>query len=137
MQNIETHVACPGCGCLCDDISLTFEAQRIVGFEPQCAMGERWFRHHSDVTQPVAERDGAATDYDTAVRHAIALLEQADYPLIYGLSRSSSPGQRAAVALADRIGAVIDTTASMCHGPSIMALQEVGEVTCTLVHARK
>ena len=136
LNQTESHVACPGCGCLCDDVSLTFAEGRISKFEPQCALGERWFRNHSDTTQPVAELRGIAADYDSAVGRAIALLERADYPLIYGLSRSSSPGQRAAVALADRIGAVIDTTASMCHGPSIMALQEVGEVTCTLGEVR-
>ena len=132
----ESNVACPGCGCLCDDVSLTFAEGSISKFEPQCALGERWFQNHSDTTQPVAELGGIEADYDSAVGRAITLLERADYPLIYGLSRSSSPGQRAAVALADRIGAVIDTTASMCHGPSIMALQEVGEVTCTLGEVR-
>ena len=136
MNKTATNVACPGCGCLCDDISLTFNEERIVAFEPACAMGERWFRNHSEATQPVAEIQGVETEYDIVLRKALALMEKADYPLIYGLSRSSSPGQRAAVALADRIGAVIDTTASMCHGPSIMALQEVGEVTCTLGEVR-
>ncbi len=38
--------------------------------------------------------------------------------------------------LADRIGANIDTTASLCHAPSIMAIQEVGESTCTLGEIR-
>ena len=136
LNKTEIHVTCPGCGCLCDDVELTFAEGRISKFAPQCALGERWFRNHSEVTQPVAELEGIATDYDTAVRQSLELLKQADYPLIYGLSRSSSPGQRAAVALADRIGAVIDTTASMCHGPSIMALQDVGEVTCTLGEVR-
>ena len=132
----ETNVACPGCGCLCDDVSLTFDEGRLVNFEPSCALGERWFRNHSVLGQPVAELNGITAKYDVAIQQAIELLERADYPLVYGLSRSSSPGQRAAVALADRIGAVIDTTASMCHGPSIMALQEVGEVTCTLGEVR-
>ncbi len=53
-------------------------------------------------------------------------------PLVYGLSRSSTEGQQAAVALADRIGATIDTTASLGHAPAIMALQEAGESVCTL-----
>lgn len=136
LTTTETHVACPGCGCLCDDVSLTFKAERVAAFEPQCAMGEHWFRNHSEARQPVAEILGVETIYDTVLQKALTLLQQADYPLIYGLSRSSTPGQRAAVALADRIGAVIDTTASMCHGPSIMALQEVGEVTCTLGEVR-
>ena len=34
--------------------------------------------------------------------------------------------------LADQIGAIVDTTASIGHGPSIMAIQEVGESTSTL-----
>jgi formylmethanofuran dehydrogenase subunit B len=38
--------------------------------------------------------------------------------------------------LAERIGATIDTTASVCHGPSIMAIQEVGESTCSLGEVR-
>ena len=38
--------------------------------------------------------------------------------------------------LAEHIGANIDTTASLCHAPSIMAIQEVGESTCTLGEIR-
>ncbi|MDA1232816.1 MAG: formylmethanofuran dehydrogenase subunit B [Planctomycetota bacterium] len=136
MSVTESHVACPGCGCLCDDVSLTFDEDRLVSFEPHCALGNRWFQNHSATNQPVAEIQGVASEYETTIQHAVKLLQRAHYPLIYGLSRSSSPGQRAAVALADGIGAVIDTTASMCHGPSIMALQEVGEVTCTLGEVR-
>jgi len=45
---------------------------------------------------------------------------------------SSTAGQRSAVALADLVGACIDTTASTCHAPSIVALQGVGESTCSL-----
>ena len=48
------------------------------------------------------------------------------------MSRSSTAGQSAAVALADRIGATIDTTASLCHAPSIMAFQQAGEPTSSL-----
>jgi formylmethanofuran dehydrogenase subunit B len=59
-------------------------------------------------------------------------LRAARSPLIYGLSRSSTDGQRAAIALAENLGATIDTTASRCHAPSVVALQEVGEITCTL-----
>ena len=37
-----------------------------------------------------------------------------------------------AVSIADWIGGTIDTTTSVCHGPSGMAFQGVGEVTCSL-----
>jgi len=64
------------------------------------------------------------------------MLRESRAPLIWGLSRSSTGGQRAAVLLADRIGATVDTTASVCHGPSIMAIQQVGESTCSLGEVR-
>jgi formylmethanofuran dehydrogenase subunit B len=37
-----------------------------------------------------------------------------------------------AVAIADWIGGCLDTTTSVCHGPSGMAFQGIGEVTCSL-----
>ncbi len=44
---------------------------------------------------------------------------------------------RVAVRLAERIGANIDTTASLCHAASVMAIQEVGESTCLEPDPRK
>jgi formylmethanofuran dehydrogenase subunit B len=117
-------------------VALTFEDGELVNFEPRCELGERWFRTHHQAIPSTAEINGQPVSLDEAVRYAANLLHAADYPLIYGLSRSATPGQRAAVALAERVGAVIDTTASLCHGPSIMAIQEVGEVTCTLGEVR-
>jgi formylmethanofuran dehydrogenase subunit B len=67
---------------------------------------------------------------------AAQILRASRSPLIWGLSRSSTDGQRAAVLLAEQIGAAIDTTASVCHGPSIMAIQQVGESTCSLGEVR-
>jgi formylmethanofuran dehydrogenase subunit B len=64
------------------------------------------------------------------------ILRRARYPLIYGLSQSSTEGQRAAVALAESLGATIDTSASLCHAPSLMAQQQVGKVTGTLGEVR-
>ena len=84
---------------------------------------------------PFRINDDAVTQ-DAAVTHAAKLLSSACYPLVYGLSRSATPGQRAAVELAEALRGVIDTTASLCHGPSIMAIQEVGEVTCSLGEIR-
>ena len=54
-------------------------------------------------------------------------------PLIYGLSRSSTDGPAGGGARwRTALGATIDTTASLGHAPSVMALQQVGESTCTL-----
>lgn len=73
---------------------------------------------------------------DEAIGRSVAILSASRNPLIFGLSRSSTDGQRAAVALAEQLKANIDTTASVCHGPSIMAIQSVGESTCSLGEVR-
>jgi formylmethanofuran dehydrogenase subunit B len=79
---------------------------------------------------------GQGASCDEAVRAAADILRAARAPLIYGLSHSSTDGQRAAVALADRLGATIDTTASEGHAPSILAMQQSGESTCSLGEVR-
>ena len=110
----------------------TFEDGRLRRFYPQCQLGEDWFRAHTASVSSPAEVEGRTTGFNDTIERAAKILRQADYPLVFGLSRSATAGQRAAVDLAEQIGAVIDTTASLCHGPSIMAIQEMGEVTCTL-----
>jgi len=130
------QVACPGCGCVCDDISLSRSAVGQIGFQPDCSLGRQWFQKHAAPVQHSATIDGQPVTLDLALQRAADILNAANYPLIYGLSRSSTPGQRAAVALAEQLQGVVDTTASLCHGPSIMALQEMGEVTCTLGEIR-
>jgi formylmethanofuran dehydrogenase subunit B len=129
-------VVCAGCACLCDDITVSFERDQLVEFQPPCALGRAWFETHAPSACAGAELQGVPTEFSNALVHAKELLDKSDYPLVYGLSRSSTPGQRAAVELAEYLGGVVDTTASLCHGPSIMALQEFGEVTCTLGEVR-
>src|SRR5262249_17982351 len=85
---------------------------------------------------PVAAMEGQSVPLEVALAQAADLLRAASSPLIYGLSRSSTEGQRAAIALGERIGATIDTTASLCHAPSVVGLQEVGESTFTLGDVR-
>ena len=131
MESFE-HVACTICGCVCDDLRITVEAGRITKCEGACCLSEPWFLAQDSRRPPVALIDGRPAPLDEAVGRAADLLRAACSPLIYGLSRSSTEGQRAAIALAERVGATIDTTASNCHAPSVMAIQEVGESTCTL-----
>lgn len=137
MARTVDHVTCPGCGCVCDDISLTID-KGLVEFSPRCQLGESWFRRHwsdDSLTNPHSV-GGVAADLEDAIAGATKILREADYPLIFGLSRSDAGGQRAAVELGDCLHGVVDSTASLCHGPSIMALQEVGEVTSTLGEIR-
>ncbi|HKI35085.1 MAG TPA: formylmethanofuran dehydrogenase subunit B, partial [Gemmataceae bacterium] len=131
MEVIE-NVACTVCGCVCDDLRITLDRGRIARAEGACRLAEPWFLGQDTLQPPVAQIAGQAASLEAALVRATDILRTASSPLIYGLSRSSTEGQRAAIALAEQIGATIDTTASRCHAPSVMALQEVGESTCTL-----
>jgi formylmethanofuran dehydrogenase subunit B len=124
-------VVCAGCGCVCDDLRITVQPGNRLRVEPFCPLAESWVEHHRQ-DRPHAQVEGKTCSIPFAVEAAATHLAQARFPLIYGLSRSSTEGQREAIRLADQLRAVIDTTASRCHGPSIMAIQEVGESTCSL-----
>lgn len=125
-------VGCTVCGCVCDDLQITVDGGRITHASGACHLAEPWFLSQNNHSPSAAEISGLPAEPDAAFQRAAELLAAAKYPLIYGLSRSTTEGQRAATALADRLGATIDTTASTGHAPSIIALQQVGESTCTL-----
>ncbi len=131
MENYE-NVACTRCGCVCDDVKVAVDGGRVVRVEPHCPLAEPWFLNQDSLQPPGARIDGRVAALDDAVARTAEILSAARSPLIYGLSRSSTEGQKAAIALAEQIGATIDSTASLCHATSMMAMQEVGEVTCTL-----
>lgn len=125
-------VACTVCGCVCDDLRITVEDGAVTEMRGACALAEPWFRAQLTRRPPAARVDGHPVPLEEALDRAAQILRAARAPLIYGLSRSATEGQRAAIALADRLGASIDTTASLCHAPSVMALQAAGESTGTL-----
>jgi formylmethanofuran dehydrogenase subunit B len=130
-------IACTVCGCVCDDLRVTVDAGRIAAIKPHCPLAETWFlKQNVSSNASPAEVAGKPVEIAAAIAAAAAILRDAKLPLIYGLARSSTPGQRAAVRLADELGAIIDTNASTCHGPSIVALQAVGESTSTLGEVR-
>ncbi len=132
-----TDVACTVCGCVCDDLQVTVDGGHVVAASGACRLARPWFDGLGASAEAVPEVDANPVPLDAAYSRAADLLKASKYPLIYGLSRSTTEGQRAAVALADRLGATIDTTASTGHAPSILALQNVGESTCTLGEVRQ
>ena len=96
-------------------------------------LGKAWFLNHEIEDRPSCLIDGQPATVEEGIERAAQILCDAKYPLIYGLSdttvRSPTGGRRAS---RDWIGGNVDTTTSVCHGPSGMAFQGVGEVTCTL-----
>jgi formylmethanofuran dehydrogenase subunit B len=74
--------------------------------------------------------------YDEAIHKAAEILANANYPILYGWSSTDCEAQRVGVELAEEVGGVMDNTSVVCHGPSILSVQEVGIPTCTLGQIR-
>ncbi len=140
MENTEKRIienaTCTFCGCVCDDMILTVEGNHITQAKNACVLGKAWFSEHTVEQRPFALIDGREASTDEAVEAAAQVLANARFPVVYGLSDTTCEAQRQAVAIADFIGASIDTTTSVCHGPSGMAFQGAGESTATLGEVR-
>ena len=134
---VHQHVTCPGCGCVCDDLTVEVQGDQLLSVTPHCELANQWYRGLSNPQRrTTATINGTSVPISQALEAAAKLLNAATSPVIYGLSHSSTAGQRAAAALADHIGSCIDTTASRCHAPAIVALQTVGESTSSLGEVR-
>ncbi len=129
---IVKDATCTFCGCVCDDMELTVEGNKITKAKNACVLGKAWFFNHHIEDRPEATIEGEPVPFEEAVERAAEILTSATYPITYGLSDTTSESQRVAIAITDWIGGTIDTTTSVCHGPSGMAFQGVGEVTCSL-----
>ncbi|RME32542.1 MAG: formylmethanofuran dehydrogenase subunit B [Gammaproteobacteria bacterium] len=131
---IVENATCTFCGCVCDDMELTvdLDEKRITKARNACVLGRAWFLEHRHQERPAALIDGREVSVEEAIEEAAQTLVKARFPIIYGLSDTTCEAQRQAVALADFLDGNIDTTTSVCHGPSGIAFQGVGESTATL-----
>ena len=131
---IVKDATCTFCGCVCDDMELTvdLDAHRITKAKKACVLGRAWFYEHRLEDRPAVLVDGKEASFATGVEIAAQILVNAKFPITYGLSDSPCEAQRVAVDIMDTINGNIDTTTSVCHGPSGMAFQGVGESTATL-----
>ncbi len=129
---IVTDATCTFCGCVCDDIDLTVKGHEITQAKRACVLGKSWFLNHGIDERGPCLIEGKPASVEAGIERAARILTDARYPIIYGLSDTTCEAQRVAVSIGDWIGGCIDTTTSVCHGPSGMAFQGVGEVTCSL-----
>ena len=113
-MEIVRNATCTFCGCVCDDIELHAEAEKIVKAKNACSLGEAHFRHHTaERLYPDALIDGKDATVEEAVEVAADILYNANMPLVYGLSNVTCEAQREAVALAELIGGVVDSHTSL------------------------
>lgn len=113
-MTVTKNATCTFCGCVCDDIELHSDAERIKETKGACILGQSWFKNHTaERLYPDALIDGREATADEAIEAAAEFLHAADMPLVYGLSNVTCEATREAVRLADLIGAVIDSHTSL------------------------
>ena len=132
---------CPFCGLLCDDLLVEAEAAETGGMlRPLRGACERSRAAFARLGTPAcaaatARAEGRPTTLEAALDAASAVLREARRPLIGGLAIDVA-GMRATLALARRLGAVVDHAASRIKYRNLHVLQESGWITTTLAEVK-
>jgi formylmethanofuran dehydrogenase subunit B len=132
----ERAATCAGCGCGCDDIEVAVAGGALERVTRTCTIGDAWFAERTVDALPVARVDGREVDFAEAVETSAAILGEAKLPLVCGLGQTDCESQRAAVALAEAIGAVIDPAGPIQDGAVGAASQAIGLSTATFGELR-
>jgi formylmethanofuran dehydrogenase subunit B len=84
--------------------------------------------------KPLIRKNGEVVEstIDEAIKKTAEILKKSKRALLYGWSSTSCEAHAHGVALAEEVGGVIDCTTSVCHGPSVIAVHDVGLPTVTL-----
>ena len=134
---ILNSVVCPYCGCLCDDIELTVENGKVIKNKNGCFLSRAKFLNFNNehrILKPLMRKNGELVQVSSkeALHKSAEILANANYPVLYGWSSTSCEAQRIGIELAEQVGGVYDNTTSVCHGPSVVGMQQVGIPTSTL-----
>lgn len=139
-MTVVTGVSCPVCGCLCDDIEVDVTDNRVISVKNACAIGEAKFLNYAQhrATTPLIKNGNSLIEasLEAAIQRSAEILVNSKYPIIYGWSNTSCEAIKKGIALAEDVGGVIDNTSTICHGPSIMSIQDLGISSCTLGQLR-
>ena len=131
-----TNVTCPHCGLLCDDLSLEVNEGLVKLISPSNSPCAAAFEDASiEKELPSAQIDGKDVSLDAAINRASQILKDASQPLINGMI-ADVQASRAAVALSEKTGAVIDHANSSTMRPNVAVMQRIGKVKTTLSEAR-
>lgn len=127
------EVASPFCGIASDDLTIEVNGNTVKVLENGDAVTRPGFETPITDTQP--RINGKEVTLDQAVSHIADLLINSKQPLIAGLGTDLN-GARAAMALADKSGATIDSYYSPAAFRNILVLQDTGYMTTTLTEVR-
>jgi formylmethanofuran dehydrogenase subunit B len=90
------------------------------------------------IRKPLVRKNGKLVEasFQETVEKAAEILAEANYPLLYGWSSTSCEAIRVGLELAEEVGGVMDNTSTVCHGPSVLSIQDIGIPSCTLGQVR-
>ena len=130
-------VTCPFCGLACDDLQLAKSQSGLAVTQNGCAIASAAFRQlgAANGLNAAPRLTGRPTTVDQAIAAAARILANAKAPLIAGLGTDVA-GARATLALADRIGAVVDHMNMPAKLRNILTLQNSGWITTTLAEIK-
>lgn len=128
------NLACPACGLLCDDVTVTRGPDGTLGtVQSHCARSVRFFEQAPAETSPRV--GGKTVTLQAAAQEAARLLAGANQPLFAGLG-TEVQGMRALLRLADRTGAALDHMYSDNSLKNTLVVQNSGWLVTTLTEVR-
>ncbi|MEM4246284.1 MAG: formylmethanofuran dehydrogenase subunit B, partial [Candidatus Bathyarchaeia archaeon] len=133
-------VVCTVCGCCCDDLEVEVQNGKIIRAKNACALSLSKLLSTGEerLTKPMIRRGRrlAPAPLSRAVMRAATILAKASYPVLWGWSLTSCEAIERGVELAELVGGVIDNNTSVCHGPGLIGVQDVGVSSCSLGEAK-
>ncbi len=131
-----TDALCPFCGCMCDDLTIVTENNKVIEAKHACKLGAAKIMGHHRIKEPMMRADKKGNfkevTYDEAIDASARILAKSNRPLLYGWASALCEVHKKGILLAEELGGIIDNTASVCHGPSTLAVHEKGLPSSTL-----
>jgi formylmethanofuran dehydrogenase subunit B len=131
---LRRDVACPFCGLVCDDLEIEVAEQGLTIRRGACPISRPQFERPLPI-ETAAQAAGATCDRGEAIAQAARILRQSRLPVFGGLA-TDIEGLRGALALADRLGGVVDHRGSRGLFSDLTALRDIGTMTTTFSEVR-
>jgi len=128
-REIFRDVVCPFCSLLCDDLRVARDNRSLAVTANGCARARKGFGRRDPLLD--CHVRGSPSTLEEAADHAARLLQKARQPLVAGMAADVA-GCRAAVALAERCGAIVDHAWGAAALRNLRVLQSRGWFLTTL-----
>ncbi len=139
-KDLLENIVCPFCGCLCDDLIISIDDNKIVDNQNGCAISKAKFLGHTEgrLLTPTIKfgLKHKEVTLQSAIEKAASIITKSKRLLVYGLSSTENDAHREAYRITEYVGGVVDNTSSVCHGPTILGNQESGEPQGSLAETR-